>query len=391
MTHGLFQLKYPSQLIEAIQNLFALLLFSVRPELIPKEMLNFRPQTFLYGHQQDSFEYLGYLLDQLHEAEKHFLKIENGHTNGTNKLNGTIRESEEMDWDDNTPPSTDSERSPTSESNVPINPIKMPEPEIKKTLVEKVFAGRANVRYKCLECSTTSSIIDNFFDLQLAVPQTTNTFKSPEFKETTTQSLLNDYFETEKLIDDDKYFCEKCNQHCDGERNIQIEQAPNNLVLFIKHFKYDRKFNVRQKILRRINHNETIVLPTNPSSGESLSVTYRLYALVIHSGINLDSGHYYTYGSKSNGVWYSFNDNFVSITSEDDIKNLNEYNTPCILFYKQIPSERNENSLYVTCKQNVDSSNGILQEQDLPPLIRDYVHRHNTNYRQNSNINRSSW
>lgn len=377
-----------------------MLSFSVRPELVPNEVIGLRPSTFLYGHQQDSFEYLGYLLDQLHEEERRFLKGDIDLSNGSSQLNQTIRESEEMDWDDEDSAAAESEKPASAVETNSVSPAQSqsPQREIQKTLIERVFAGRATVTYKCLECTSTSSIVDNFFDLQLAFPpadgSTPSKIYSNANNEYSTQSLLNDYFLTEQLIDEDRYYCEKCARRCDGERHIQVEDAPSNLILLVKHFKYDRKVNVRRKILNRVRLNETITLQTHQSDGESLLLTYRLYAAVVHSGMSIDSGHYYTFGTDSSGNWFNFNDSFISGSSLDDIHSLNDWNTPYILFYKQIGSEKCApigNSLSSTCKNSVDLTNGSLQEHELSPLLRDYVRKHNVAYRQNPAISPSGY
>lgn len=60
-----------SMILSKMQSLIGLLLHSKRPELNPREILKVaRPPGFLPGYQQDSSEFLGYLLDKLHEQEK---------------------------------------------------------------------------------------------------------------------------------------------------------------------------------------------------------------------------------------------------------------------------------------------------------------------------------
>lgn len=58
-------------LISKLQTLFALLQHSQKPSLSPSDILNLaRPPGFLQGHQHDSSEFMGYLLDILHEQER---------------------------------------------------------------------------------------------------------------------------------------------------------------------------------------------------------------------------------------------------------------------------------------------------------------------------------
>lgn len=64
--------KWP--LVLKLQSLFALLQYSPRNSLSPNEILNLaRPSGFQRGHQHDSSEFLGHLLDVLHEQEKSIL------------------------------------------------------------------------------------------------------------------------------------------------------------------------------------------------------------------------------------------------------------------------------------------------------------------------------
>lgn len=63
--------KDMTSLLSKLQTLFALLQHSKRASISPHDISNLaRPPGFLPGHQHDSSEFLGYLLDVLHEQEK---------------------------------------------------------------------------------------------------------------------------------------------------------------------------------------------------------------------------------------------------------------------------------------------------------------------------------
>lgn len=63
--------KQTLPLFSKLQVLFALLQYSHRRSLSPSEIFNLaRPPGFQPGHQHDSSEFLGYLLDVLHEQER---------------------------------------------------------------------------------------------------------------------------------------------------------------------------------------------------------------------------------------------------------------------------------------------------------------------------------
>lgn len=79
-------------------------------------------------------------------------------------------------------------------------------------------------------------------------------------------------------------------------------------------------------------YDENVTLPVCDQD----NVTYKLYAAVVHSGYNMDYGHYITYACDSKNQWYKFNDSFVSETTFQDFKRLEPPDTPYILFYKKI-------------------------------------------------------
>lgn len=422
-------------MIQSVQQLFALLLCSVRTELVPRDVLQTRPQTFRYGHQQDSFEYLGYVLDQLHEEEKKCLT--NGRPKDTTASNGYesfrndnddayIRDAKYImdyeNWSDPVDPlktdepvskfldemdaatletcdTVEKSPSPSPKSQPPSQSQTPPTSpaESAKTIIQRIFGGKMSVTYKCLDCQSTSTNVDNFFDLQLSFPHAVENGTPNKSGYFTTQSLLDTYFSTEKLIDDDKYYCEKCAKLCDGERNINLETGPTNLILVIKHFKYDRKFHVRRKLLNKVHHNDIITVTTGEdANGECVRHTYKLYAAIVHSGMNIDSGHYYTYAADQQGNWFKFNDSFISRSSLRDVKELSDLNTPYILFYELGATEiSNANAMNAEALSNIVDNNVSLNAatvhastsnsewpslNDLPPVLQDYVRKDNIAY-----------
>ena len=234
------------------------------------------------------------------------------------------------------------------------------------------------ITYKCSQCKTESCNVDKFRDLQLCfVEETPNVIQ--------VQDLLNYCLQPEQLRGDNKYRCDKCKKLCDAERWATILQAPTHLILTLKHFQYNSLTRLRTKLSHKVEYNETIKLPVSDSNEE----IYHLYAAVVHSGISMDYGHYFTYACDSRNKWYKFNDNYVSDTTFQDFKRLHPPDTPYILFYKKKSSQ----DLFEDDSPPLTALNKNLQEKiekDIEDYDREYNRKFFSSARQHSIIRRDS-
>lgn len=350
-------------LLEKLQNLFALLLYSKRICLAPTEVLRAsRPTYFLPGQQQDSSEFLCHLLDVLHEQEKSAntncggndtatlkCKIEKQEDNVMLPIESTKsvikRWTTEEDLTEGlalqrkTQSLADFTRgeelgqrlsdSHSDSTDSGIQSVGGEETGAYTSLVHRVLGGECQITYQCAQCDTSSRNTDKFRDLQLCFPE-----EIQENQEVSVQDLINYYLTPEKLTGENKYRCDKCTKLCDAQRIITILQAPAHLVLTLKHFRYDFNTRLRTKLRHKVIYDDTIRLPVS-AIPYTVAETYHLYAAVVHSGYNMDYGHYFTYACDSKQNWYKFNDSFVSQTTFEDFKSLKPPDTPYILFYEK--------------------------------------------------------
>ncbi|XP_053693027.1 ubiquitin carboxyl-terminal hydrolase 38 [Sabethes cyaneus] len=384
--------KIDAPLFSQIQKLLALLLHSARPELTPRALLAAaRPPDFVPGYQQDSSEFLGYLLEKLHEQEKKLIKDQfidsNVETHWTcNDKKSHIKESL---------PSvigiTQNDQSTGEQvaSIVPCNESLLP-----PTLIQKTFGGKLFVTYQCNECGSQSTNLDAFRSFELSFPES-----SDLGIEYSVQKLLDFYCSSEKLIGDNQYFCDKCKKLCDGERSIRILKSPRNLILTLKHFRYDQQRHTRAKLMNKVLHDEMISLRIVTDTGHSSVMQYSLYAAVVHAGTSMDSGHYYTYAQDKSDCWYKFNDNFVTKCSADELHSLSSPNTPYILFYQMLLSSVTDgnNAHCLDLDEDMDdpavvkSPSNLLKSaedcqlpelEELPPHLRDIIVGDNQSYNE---------
>ncbi len=289
-----------------------------RPAYSPQDFLNISlPAWFTSGRQQDCSEYLKFLLDQMHEQEK--ARFRNQAMLSHTAKTGTL---------------------PRSGSIHVQNEAQEQEQE---TLIQKTFGGRAMTTYKCLKCHSSSSRTEMFTDLPLAFhdhnpeprmatrqserksqkntetgnngAQSSSVEKPMEVERVLSlEEMLHNYVKPERLEGSNKYHCDACGSLQDGERTVKIMESPEYLIITLLRFSFSIKTQRRSKILTDVKYPRTLYLPVCPSVDKTkrLRATrsppqtsgltherFGLCAVVMHSGLSSDCGHYYCYARHS--------------------------------------------------------------------------------------------
>ncbi|KAH8261200.1 hypothetical protein KR044_005111, partial [Drosophila immigrans] len=380
-----------SLLLVKMQQQLALMHHSMRYELTPSLVLKAtRPPGFTPGLQQDSSEFLGYLLDLLHEHE---INAHSAHINTEAAQAKALKESttEAPSSDDivaaGVIPYSSKDYELCSRPVAPANNCHNAMPtnvQSKKppSTIDKTFAGKLSTTYKCLNCAWESRNEDSFRELQLSFPDDKDDCGANNYS---VQDLIDYYCSAEKLDGDNQYFCPSCKKLCDAERRIGFTQPPRNLILTLKQFKYDQKYHFRTKLMHKVFHDESVVVKVcaNDSLQETqCSVHYDLYAGVVHAGYSMDSGHYFTFAADQSKNWFKFNDSLVTDSQPQEMHNLTSPNTPYILFYQMCGR-----SSEVSVDGPLDPMVPVpmvppLQLDELPRTLRDYVKKDNRDYNE---------
>ncbi|XP_036751403.2 ubiquitin carboxyl-terminal hydrolase 35 [Manis pentadactyla] len=203
--------------------------------------------------------------------------------------------------------------------------------------------------------------------------------------------LVNYFLTPERLMAENRYYCESCASLQEAERAVELSQGPRYLVLTLLRFSFDPRTMRRRKILDAVSIPLLLRLPLAGGRGQA----YDLCSVVVHSGVSSESGHYYCYAREGaarpapalgaadrpepENQWYLFNDTRVSFSSFESVSNITSFfpkDTAYVLFYRQRPAEgpeaepgspgvRTEPALHKDLMEAISKDNILyLQEQE---------------------------
>eukprot|EP00091_Calanus_sinicus_P019968 TRINITY_DN5225_c0_g1_i2.p1 TRINITY_DN5225_c0_g1~~TRINITY_DN5225_c0_g1_i2.p1 ORF type:complete len:322 (-),score=54.63 TRINITY_DN5225_c0_g1_i2:691-1656(-) len=171
-----------------------------------------------------------------------------------------------------------------------------------------LFVGQLKSTLRCSDCNHESVTFEAFWDLSLGIPS-----KSGEV------SLLDclDTFTKEEVLDGDEMpTCERCKTRRKSTKRYTLYRLPKILVVHLKRFSPSER-----------SRNKLSTTVTFPLNGLNLSrytdsvsnTSYNCYAISNHSG-TLYSGHYTAYAKHAqSGQWHSYNDSRVSKCSSSNV------------------------------------------------------------------------
>ena len=263
---------------------------SITPSPIVKN-LRVIGKHFRQGRQEDSHEFIRYVIDHMHQ---NCLKGFRGNSHSGNQRNGF------------SPKGGD---------------IKLTKNEQETSLIYGIFGGMLQSQVRCQKCFYESDTFDPFLDLSLELKNCNS---------------LSDAFLTfcrsEKLDKNNQYRCEKCSQFSQAQKQLTIFQSPYTLMIHLKRFnEFGKKINKPIQFPEKFKLNQFM---SRRSEKDEEEFGYDLYAVLVHEGHSIHSGHYFCFIKNSSGVWYEMNDQSVRQVSKQTVLNQHAY----ILFYHRSAS-----------------------------------------------------
>ncbi|KAG9284877.1 hypothetical protein G9A89_003800 [Geosiphon pyriformis] len=299
----------------------------VSPVSFKEAIGRFAPQ-FSGSDQQDSQEFLAFLLDGLHED----LNVP--------KYKPPIRELTEKE----------------EEQRELLPPQKVSEIEWENytlrnwSIVVSLFQGQFRNRLECMTCGKTSTTYNTFMYLSLPIPT-----KNRNYNPIGLHDCLNEFVREEILDGEDAWQCPRCQTRRRTVKRLTLSRLPDILLIHLKRFSFKGPFRDKLETvvdfpLRSLDLTHYMLPPLAPTAEIGLKMQlnlndqsstrtlapkrgppylYDLYAVSNHYG-GLNGGHYTA--CVRNGYrqeWHNFDDSRVSVCDERNVMTRAAYS----LFY----------------------------------------------------------
>ncbi|XP_069009258.1 ubiquitin carboxyl-terminal hydrolase 1 isoform X1 [Embiotoca jacksoni] len=175
-------------------------------------------------------------------------------------------------------------------------------------LMERLFQGRLVLRTRCLECESFTERREDFQDISVPVldeqpgspGDLSEVSPDPKPEPKTLKWAIAQFASVERIVGEDKYFCETCHHYAEAERSLLFDKTPEVITIHLKRFSANSleldPYAGLSKVNTPLQTPLTLSLEewcTRTSSAEGHR--YQLFAVVMHSGVTISSGHYTSY------------------------------------------------------------------------------------------------
>ncbi|KAM4628560.1 ubiquitin carboxyl-terminal hydrolase 1 isoform 1-T2 [Polymixia lowei] len=175
-------------------------------------------------------------------------------------------------------------------------------------LMERLFQGRLVLRTRCLECESYTERREDFQDISVPVQEDqpsspddlSEVSPDPKPEQKTLKWAISQFASVERIVGEDKYFCETCHHYTEAERSLLFDKTPEIISIHLKCFSANgleldpyaglSKVNTPLQTPLTLSLEEWCTRPSAPEGRQ-----YQLFAVVMHSGVTITSGHYTTY------------------------------------------------------------------------------------------------
>ncbi|KAK7889915.1 hypothetical protein WMY93_025475 [Mugilogobius chulae] len=171
-------------------------------------------------------------------------------------------------------------------------------------LMEHLFQGQLVLRTRCLECESFTERREDFQDISVPVldeqptsPEDLSEISpdpKPELK--TLNWAIGQFASVEHIFGEDKYFCETCHHYTEAERSLLFDKTPEVITIHLKRFSANALdldlYAGLSKVNTPLQTPLTLCLDEWCTKRSAKGQNYELFAVVMHSGVTISSGHY---------------------------------------------------------------------------------------------------
>lgn len=266
----------------------------VSPNAFKTQIQKFAPRFVGYA-QQDSQEFLRYLLEGIHED-----------------VNRVLEKPKPMILDDNRLDSKNDKDKAKEYWNAYIHRD--------HSHIVDIFVGQLKSELKFTDCGHRSITFDPFWDLSLPIPKNQT--------DVSLDDCLKLFMREEELEAEERPMCSKCKMRRSCTKSFSIHRFPRILVIHLKRFSQER---YGRKLTTLVDFPVKGLNLAEYSSEGGQKVTYDLYAVSDHSG-SVHSGHYTAICKNPySGEWFTYNDTRVTPARSNQALSTEAY----LLFYEQ--------------------------------------------------------
>ena len=216
-----------------------------------------------------------------------------------------------------------------------------------------IFTGLYLNQIICTQCNKRSINFEPYLILPLPIID----------RESNLQDCLHEFSKTEVLDNDNKYNCTVCKEHTVAHKNIYLWDLPEHLIIQLKRFSNNGVFSLKNNTTIKFPL-ENLTFTENYHEYRPRNYSYNLYGVIYHVG-SLSSGHYYAYTKNPlNNKWYKFNDSTVQYIPDEIIEREIINGGSYILFYKK-NYNNSENSNKSNNLMNDGAGDGAEADEDL--------------------------
>ncbi|XP_075394130.1 ubiquitin carboxyl-terminal hydrolase 10 isoform X1 [Tenrec ecaudatus] len=278
------------------------------------------------GRQEDAEEYLGFILNGLHEEMLNLKKLLSP-SHGKPAVSNGPGSQEMLEDEQEEQPGEGSEDEweqvgPRNKSSVTR------QAEFGQTPITGIFGGHIrSVVYQ--QSSKESATLQPFFTLQLDIQAD---------KIRTVQEALESLVARESV----QGYTTKTKQEVEISRRVTLEKLPPVLVLHLKRFVYEKTGGC-QKLVKSIDYpvdleiSKDLLSPGVKNKNFKCHRTYRLFAVVYHHGDSATGGHYTTdvFQIGLNG-WLRIDDQTVRVIAQHQVVKPTAERTAYLLYYRRV-------------------------------------------------------